>query len=590
MMTANMIISNTGSKSGSFDITYDSSLPLNVNPLFGKIPPHSRQKVKVELIAKYEIPNIDSKVMVKLEGQSDPVPVQLSGSIVEGRLELLSAEENQKMNAVRLGASYFGTDTAMCAVLYNNSPEPTDFVVVLQEGAPGQEAGNDVNGGAESVLKKGRRRYDGTAVDIMNIVSTIPNQGRLLPFQKMPFVIRFSPNWKYAPVGFHNSSEVAPRQDYALYLVVARVGTDLNTGSDSGSPGGSAHVESRLEVPICASALAPQLELTPGPEIVFGECMVSDYISVQVEVKNTCMDLPASVVFPKIAHFRCYPDRLRLAPGQKVTIEVRFEPKHYGSFAQQQAVEILGEVFDKQDPFLIICDVVHRQHLKVVGESKSVTTKPKPKFVQGITPLITNEVGINGDVTWAEAPSANIPQKAIVNSGSLTKAKKNKFDRRSADARTLVDAQTGSGISDGSKVALPNDRLRSVRPFDRTENFVSIFTRTSRYNYIDPDYAMTDEEIKVVSAHKRFYKRYIDEIKAMRRQYMLDKKSAKFEGPLNIGLEPACGIAPKKLTLSDIDVEIERKKSEQAGISPWAPLSSKRLAKMSEEAMGMLTY
>lgn len=39
-----------------------------------------------------------------------------------------------------IGASYYGTDKSIVGVLFNNSPEPLDFIAVLEEDAVGQEA------------------------------------------------------------------------------------------------------------------------------------------------------------------------------------------------------------------------------------------------------------------------------------------------------------------------------------------------------------------------------------------------------------------------------------------------------------------
>ena len=41
--------------------------------------------------------------------------------------------------------------------------------------------------------------------------------------------------------------------------------------------------------------------------------------------------------------------------------------------------------------------------------------------------------------------------------------------------------------------------------------FRTPFTREERYNYVDPDYAYTDEERKEIEAHKNMYNQIFDE-------------------------------------------------------------------------------
>lgn len=74
-------------------------------------------------------------------------------------------------------------------------------------------------------------------------------------------------------------------------------------------------------------------------------------------------------------------------------------------------------------------------------------------------PLITNEVGINVNTSLANLKSF-IPKAAVLNAPrdhlhNLSYAEK---------ARTAADAEK-------YKIAFPNDRSKSIGPFDRKENF-----------------------------------------------------------------------------------------------------------------------
>ena len=74
----------------------------------------------------------------------------------------------------------------------------------------------------------------------------------------------------------------------------------------------------------------------------------------------------------------------------------------------------------------------------------------------GITPKISNEVGINGDTTFREAKLFKAPRAALLeslNRHQYTKALKLNMD----DLRDLV--------------AFPNDRTQSIRPSKKDETF-----------------------------------------------------------------------------------------------------------------------
>ena len=75
---------------------------------------------------------------VKLEGK-DTTSLRIVGNVVEGSLELLSSQSDERIDCVNFGATYYGTDRTETAILYNSGPEPASFVAVLEENAIGQE-------------------------------------------------------------------------------------------------------------------------------------------------------------------------------------------------------------------------------------------------------------------------------------------------------------------------------------------------------------------------------------------------------------------------------------------------------------------
>ena len=66
--------------------------------------------------------------------------LKIRGNVTERALELLNYEgDNSKVQCIRFGNTYYGTDRTECALLYNNGPEPVNFVAVVDEDAIAQE-------------------------------------------------------------------------------------------------------------------------------------------------------------------------------------------------------------------------------------------------------------------------------------------------------------------------------------------------------------------------------------------------------------------------------------------------------------------
>ena len=57
------------------------------------------------------------------------------------------------------------------------------------------------------------------------MMSAIPNQGMLAPYQKIEVYFRFSPRYNTAQLGFKGTSVPPPRQDFALFMHFSVIGS-----------------------------------------------------------------------------------------------------------------------------------------------------------------------------------------------------------------------------------------------------------------------------------------------------------------------------------------------------------------------------
>jgi hypothetical protein len=75
---------------------------------------------------------------VKLEGKETSL-LHIRANLVEQALQILSLETEEPIRCIPFGNTYYGSDKTECALLFNNGPEPVNFVAILDEDAIAQE-------------------------------------------------------------------------------------------------------------------------------------------------------------------------------------------------------------------------------------------------------------------------------------------------------------------------------------------------------------------------------------------------------------------------------------------------------------------
>ena len=75
---------------------------------------------------------------VKLEGEGTKL-LTMKANLVQQALQVLSIQTEDPCSCIRFGNTYYGSDKTECALLYNNGPEPVNFVAILDEDAIAQE-------------------------------------------------------------------------------------------------------------------------------------------------------------------------------------------------------------------------------------------------------------------------------------------------------------------------------------------------------------------------------------------------------------------------------------------------------------------
>ncbi|XP_052808119.1 cilia- and flagella-associated protein 47-like isoform X2 [Mya arenaria] len=560
---------NHGSKSGEFKIKYAGDQPIAIMPTSGSVPPKSVQLIKIELVTKHA-GKIEELVKVKLEGEGTKA-LTIRANCVQQALQVLSLETEEPINCIQFGNAYYGSDKTECAVLCNNGPEPVNFVAILDEDAIAQEMGIDLTKNTLAALADhgDSSQVQGETNELTSLVTAIPNQGILQPYERIPVFFRFSPRWNASKAGFKNKVGPPPRKDFALFLKLQIIGSSEAAGQAD---------DKCIEVAMTGTALPVLLDISPATKYDFGEVPVGEHADILCTLKNSSDVLPTTFQFRRIAHFIAHPPNGKIQPLGTQDVIFSFAPNQAGFFKPQQMIDVIGHVADNRNPTLAHLQVIHTIPIHFLGRSDPITKHRNSKFNPGITPYISNEVGMFVDTTFA---SLNDKPRNAVAGG------------KSAKLHRLTTSNTEDDLK--SKVAFPNDRAHSIRPSDRNESYNfkdfvwsdqvkltelkcpcclntllkknkqipgekvenapmsgTIFTRTKRHTYIDPDYAHIDDDNVKQWKHRDSYVQLIREMKDRR----LNKKKAREFNATNtstdIGIKPAKGIRPKKLLLDEI--------------------------------------
>ncbi|KAK2527080.1 Cfap47 [Columba guinea] len=527
-------IANRGSSSGTFKISYDGIVLHYIEPTSGVVEPKSIQRVKVDICT--DVPRIIKEVIkVNLQGRGC-AEVWIKAVVVEQILKVLGVSCGNVLECINFGPVYYGSSKTEQISLYNESPERVDWVAVLEDNAVGGEMGTDLEGSADAVLQDLSLKNRTQDLDASTLILCIPNQGTLLPYEKSLVTLCFSPkdcdSYRNLDRDF-GVSDSPRKQDYVLFLRFEAVGNKdgyLQTLSDANHP-------HHTELALTGSGLPVMLTVNPGPVIKFMDCFFGEQAQVLCTLKNESDSLPVTFSFRKTAHFNISPEKGKIKKRSAKDVIFSFSPHQIGTFKVKQVVDIIGIRLEKNNLQALKTKSFHRIYLSFIGVCKSKRKNILFKINPGITPMISNATG--QFVVDGTGQCMDTAPVAILKS-TQTQVHTHRINRN---------------CKDDALIAFPNDRAASIRPSERNKKYRTIFTKTERYNYIDPEFSYTDDERLSKEAHKEYYADFISSL----RQCCLQKDAArhfyKYNNSVNIGLKPAEGLVSPRISITDLHKE-----------------------------------
>ncbi|NXF35598.1 CFA47 protein, partial [Nyctibius bracteatus] len=533
MISKEISIANHGSSSGTFKISYDGVVLLNIEPTSGEVDSKSIKTVKVDICT--DVPRIIKEVIkVELEGHGC-TEVWVKAVVVEQVLKVLGVSCGNVLECINFGPVYFGSSKTEQISLYNETPECMDWVAVLEDNAIGGEMGTDLQRSTDAVLQDLSLKNRTRDADVSTLILCIPNQGTLLPYEKSLVTLCFSPKKFKRDFGVNDSSL---KQDYVLFLRFEAVGNkDGYLQALNGTTAITMNHPHHTELALTGSGLPVMLTFNPGPVIKFKDCFLGEETQVLCTLKNESESLPVTFSFRKTAHFNISPEKGKIKKKSAKDVIFSFSPHQIGTFKVKQVVDIIGTGLEKNDLQVLKKKTLHQIYLSFIGVCKSKRKHILFKVNPGITPMISNATG--QFVADGTGQCTDIAPVAILKS-TQTQIHTHRINRN---------------CKGDALIAFPNDRAASIRPSEWNKKYRTIFTKTERYNYIDPEFSYTDCERLSKEAHKQYYADFISSLRQCRLQKDAARQFYIYNNSVNIGLKPAEGLQSPKISITDFHKE-----------------------------------
>ncbi|NXA49613.1 CFA47 protein, partial [Nothocercus julius] len=527
-------IANHGSSPGTFKILYDGVVLVNIEPTSGVVEPNTVKMIEVGICT--DVPRIINEVIkVELEGRNC-TEIRIKAVVVEQVLKVLGVPHGNELKCIHFGSVYFGSSKTEQVCLYNKSPECMDWVAVLEDNAIGGEIGTDLQKATDAFLGDLSFMSSTRDVDVSILMLCIPNQGTLRPYERSMITLCFSPTKFKRAIGLDDASA---KQDYVLFLRFEAVGSKggfLQTPSDDDTPLRMNHPP-HMELALTGSGLPVMLTFNPGPVINFMDCFLGEQVEILCELRNESESLPVTFSFRKTAHFHISPEKGKIEKHSTKEVIFSFSPRQIGVFKKKQIVDIIGSGLEENNSQILKTKSFHQIHLRFIGVCKSKSKNIPFKINPGITPMISNPAG--QFVPDDPEQCTDIAPVAMLKS-TQTQIHTHKINRN---------------CKNDALVALPNNRSASIRPFERHKKYRTIFTKTERYNYVDPQFSYTDFEQLEKEAHKEYYTDYIHRFRQRRLRKDASRQFDAYNNSINIGLKPADGLISPKISITDIHKE-----------------------------------
>uniref|UniRef100_A0A2K5R9G8 Calponin-homology (CH) domain-containing protein n=1 Tax=Cebus imitator TaxID=2715852 RepID=A0A2K5R9G8_CEBIM len=549
-------ISNHGKVPGTFNAEYRGQLPILIFPTSGVVGAKSSLIIKVDFCA--DQPRIvDEKAIVLLQDQPETL-LSIKAHVVEQIIELLHTSHDQRLECLRFGTIYFGTSKLKYARIYNNSPEPINWVAIIQDDAVGEELGTNIRQRTDIALNSLTSIRKVKDIDTTTIISCVPNEGTLQPYQKIVITFCFSPK-----LTDECKKDIGPsyRQDYVLFLRFESVGSKDGFLRDDNDKTIKNEQLQKMELALTGSGIPVLLQFDPGKVLNFKPCFMGERSEIHFIIQNQCQLLPVIYYFPRNAHFKIEPEKGRINQGGIVNVTFSFVPHQLGVFKVKQMLEIIGLVADEDSQSLSMKAFYHVS-LDFNSICKAPTMEVARKIIPGISPVIRNPA-----------------EKIVVE--DLAKCKT--YAPLSVLKSTIKCTHNRRSCGESGKDVLlpfPEDGTATIRSTDHHKHFRTTPITVPRFNFVNPDSACTICEKQRRKYHAKYYSMYLNYLRSIRLQKRAEREKRHSYNDTDIGLES--GLRSPALSVADIE---EKLPSAENSIKAKQLLTTRSIASQEEQSL-----
>eukprot|EP01041_Mallomonas_annulata_P004748 gene4748-9429_t len=346
---------NVGAVVGRVTIKSDERGVLKFDPsTFDIIPKKSGRDTKVIVNVRFEGKDLGvfrEFVQVLVEGNPEPMTMDISATVVQQKLVLLSQKKGITLDFLDFGSTFYGKTVTKQGTLVNNGPQTVNFNIIYSEDEDMKEIlqpPNTPSFGAS--LGTG----DDTLAAIDRPISITPAEGTLKPYTQTAITFRFNPKLPVPPQGFQKQFQ-----------------RDLNSPKVFSGKAMIENPDNNQSSVMIIQGMVMMPKLVVNPTILrFGLCSLYDRRDILVTITSQSV-VPVHFDFSKIALFKVNPNNGIIHPKETISAVFSFLPSQLGKF--------------KNTLKLIIEDGVSTIDIRVMGEA--IAGDVKKQLVGGTNKL-----------------------------------------------------------------------------------------------------------------------------------------------------------------------------------------------------------
>lgn len=353
----NFTISNMGVQSGTFDITFNSSI-LVANPNSGNISPNQSKVINCS-IKPNQPGDFNILVNIKSESVEECKPIEIKGASIPSNILLLY--EDKEVSEFDFQTIYYHQKRIIRAKIVNNGLLNRSFVVF-----PSQDHPTTSETRKSNLTAKSEEMIDST-------FSAFPSEGLLEPngSETINFVFQPEPDKTQSMI-----EDLENLYNQFTYIEIVETGQ-------------------KIDIQYVGKAVFHQVSLS-SVDFTFAKCKIDSKITQKMTITNDSHFLSTKFEIAPIAQFRFQPSKGEIQPGKKKEISIVFYPRNLGVFESTAKISFINGLFNKLVNLTGECGYPDEKPFKRVPiyetdeSAKFIVLHPDKRFSYGIDEIKQN--------------------------------------------------------------------------------------------------------------------------------------------------------------------------------------------------------